>query len=95
MSLGQPDQFPTDEMTLRGLIQASELNPNTGRTHLQDFLHMGTKVKSETLVEDGEGLSLADAPVYLVEFEDGAAPWSEQQVIQALATEILRLRGEL
>lgn len=86
--------FPTDEMTLRFLIEACELNPDTGQTHLQDFLHMGTRVKSEMLIEDGEGLTPFDAPVYMVEFEEGAAPWSEQSVIQALAGEILRLRGE-
>lgn len=81
--------FPTDEMTLRLLIEACDINADTGRSHLQDFLQMGTRVKSRTQLDYGY------PPVYEVEYEKGAGPWSEQLVIQALATEILRLRGEL
>jgi hypothetical protein len=83
--------FPLDSATLLLLRAACEINPDTGRTHLHDFLSMGERVKSATLL-DAEGPF--GHPIYEVEFEDGYAPFSEHSVISTLATEVLRLRGE-
>lgn len=85
--MGKSGQFPTDETTLTLLIAACQINPDTGRTHLQDFLHMGTRVKSETLISEVDGV-----PVYEVEHEKGYEPFSEQDVIVTLAEELLELR---
>jgi hypothetical protein len=82
--------FPTDETTLTLLIAACNINPDTGRTHLMDFLDMGARVKSETLIEEGGPFG---CPVYEVEYEEGYEPFSEQQVIQTLAQELLACRS--
>jgi len=81
-------EFPLDDTTLVLLDAACQMNPDTGQTHLHDFLRMGERVKSSTLLDDSGGI-----PIYEVEFEDGYAPWSEQSVIRALVTEVQRLRG--
>lgn len=91
------ERYPTDEMSLRLLIKACEINEDTGQSHLEDFLMMGTRVKSSTLIdgeepEEGEEASLSTAPVYLTEFEEGFEPHSPQSVIISLAEEILRLQ---
>ncbi len=39
--------FPVDDVTLIMLASACEVNEKTGRSHLQDFLNMGARVKSE------------------------------------------------
>lgn len=87
--------FPTDEMTLRMLIAACEINPDTGRTHLGDFLDMGTRRQSQELVGGSEDPEDGDAPVYMVEYEEGYAPFSAQHVIRTLAQEILDMREAL
>lgn len=87
--------FPTDDTTLTLLIAACEINPDTGRSHLMDFLDMGARVKSETLVEDGEGTWFGDAPVYIVEHEEGYEPFSPNEVIRTLARELMAARGRL
>ena len=79
--------FPTDETTLTLLIAACEINPDTGRTHLMDFLEMGARVKAETLVDDG------DPPTYFIEHEKGYEPFSPQQVIETLARELMEARA--
>lgn len=85
--------FPLDDATLVMLASACEINPDTGRTHLLDFLAMGERVKSVTDITheigDGEG-----APVYFVEHEEGYAPFSPHDVIAALVAEVQRLRTE-
>lgn len=80
--------FPTDETTLTMLIAACEINPDTGRTHLQDFLQMGTQEKSRVQT------SYSDPPVFEVEYEEGRAPFSEHQVISTLARELLACRAQ-
>lgn len=87
-------RFPMDEMSLRMLMAACEINEDTGRTHLMDFLDMGTVIKSEGLMDGPDPLG-GDKPTYLVEYEPGKAPRSPNGVIRDLAEEILRLRGEL
>lgn len=91
---GQPEdgaraeeQFPTDETTLTLLEAACKMNPDSGQTHLQDFLNMGSRVKEETQIE------WSDPPVYLIEYEEGYRPWSEHEVIVALIAEIRRFRS--
>ena len=94
-------RFPTDDVTLGMLVEACSINEATGRTHLDDFLMMGTKVAS---VEEGgvkydtedEALadSLAETPVLYVEYEPGREPHSPQTVIISLVEEILRLRAD-
>jgi hypothetical protein len=86
------DGFPTDDATLHMLIAACKINPDTGRTHLMDFLSMGKREKSRTLLQEGEGTCMADAPVYEVEFEEGYAPFSPNEVIRTLAEELLAVR---
>lgn len=95
-------RFPTDEMSLRGLIEACSMNEDTGRTHLMDYLDMTAVVKSVRNEETGEkfssmeeALEAADdgTPVFFVEHEPGSEPHSEHTVIISLAEEILRLRG--
>ena len=92
-----PHAFPTDEATLILLMAACEINPDTERTHLMDFLDMGTRIKAQTLIEEGdESLGgMAGAPVYFVEHEEGYAPYSPNHVIRTLAQEVLDLRAEL
>jgi hypothetical protein len=87
------DEFPVDNTTLALLEAACNINPDTGRTHLMDFLSMGEEVKSRTLLmEEGDlGLGIV-APVYEVEFEEGREPWSVNSVILALVAEVRRLR---
>jgi hypothetical protein len=85
--------FPTDETTLTLLMAACRINPDSGQTELHSFLDMGTRIKSTEDISyrfEGEG-----APVFMVEYEPGYAPWSETQVIIALSEEILRLRAAL
>ena len=79
--------FPVDDTTLVMLAEACRINPDLGRTTLGDFLDMGARVKSETLLDDD------GAPVYLVEHEPGFEPFSPNDVILALVAEIQRLRG--
>ena len=83
-------EFPLDDVTLTLLAEACRINPDTGQTHLQDFLSMGAREKEITNISDEfpEG----GAPVYLVEYDLGFEPWSEQGVILALIAEIQRLR---
>lgn len=90
------ERFPTDETTLRLLIAACEINPDTGQTHLQDFLEMGSRVKSETLVGETE-TPFADGavPIYDVEYEEGYAPFSEHQALINLAEDLIEARGEV
>ncbi len=83
--------FPLDTTTLLLLRASCEINEDTGQTHLNDFLHMGSQEKSREDISDefeGEG-----APVYFVEYEDGAAPFSPHDAIKALVDEVLRLRS--
>jgi hypothetical protein len=80
--------FPTDEVTLTLLISACEINPDTGQTHLHDFLSMGSRVKSV------EQTQWSDPPVFEVEHEEGFAPFSPQQVIATLAQELLDERNK-
>lgn len=83
------NDFPTDETTLTLLVAACEINPDTGQTHLHDFLDMGTRVKSVTQIEWSE------PPVFEVEHEEGFAPFSPQHVIITLARELLELRAKV
>lgn len=97
-------RFPTDEMSLRGLIEACTLNEGSGRTHLHDYLDMTVRVQSVTNDETGEVFPDMDAaleavggdttPIFMVEHEPGTSPHSEHTVIVSLAEELLRLRGE-
>lgn len=81
--------FPTDPATLVLLAAACRINPDNGQTNLLTFLDMGSRVKTQTLI-DGD----PDEPgaVYVVEYEPGFEPWSPQSVILALIAEIERLR---
>jgi hypothetical protein len=80
-------------MSLRMLISACRINPDTGRSHLMQFLEMGAKVKSEEDITE-ETFGDTDAPrVMFVEYEEGHAPYSEHHVIEVLANEILTMRG--
>ena len=82
-----PTGFPVDDATLIMLAAACEINPDTGRTHLSDFLDMGTRETSRELVDD-----IDDIPVYEVKYEPGYEPFSPHHVIQCLVAEIQRLR---
>lgn len=82
-------KFPTDDATLHLLIGACQINPDTGRTHLLDFLDFGSIEKSRELVDEG---GCGGFPVYHVEFEEGTAPFSPNQVIQTLAEELMEAR---
>jgi hypothetical protein len=84
--------FPLDDATLMMLRAACEINPDTGRTHLHDFLSMGERVKSMT-DETPEDWDDHAPRVYFVEHEEGYEPFSEHQAIRALVDEVLRLRG--
>jgi hypothetical protein len=86
--------FPTDAATLHMLIAACKINPDTGQTHLHDFLDMGSRVKTRTLIGGSEDVDDGDPPVYEVEYEEGFSPFSPHDVIRTLAEEVLRLRGE-
>lgn len=94
-------RFPTDEMSLRGLIEACSSNEETGRTHLADYLDMTAVVKSVTNEDTGETFSDMDSAleasddgaVFFVEHEPGTEPHSPHTVIVSLAEEILRLRA--
>lgn len=83
-------RYPTDEMSLRLLIEACTINDETGQTHLQDFLLMGTVEKSRTDITEDDG-----PRIYEVEYEPGKEPHSPQTVIVSLAEELLRLRAVL
>lgn len=83
--------FPLDDATLVMLSAACEINPDSGQTHLQDFLSMGERIKTQTLISDE---SEVGAPVYFVEHEKGYEPFSEHQVIRALVSEVLELRAK-
>lgn len=98
-------RFPTDEMSLRGLIEACTCNEETGRSHLHDYLDMTARIESVTNQETGESfpdmdsaLEAADdcagTSIFLVEHESGTTPHSGNSVIISLAEELLRLRGE-
>jgi len=75
--------FPLDDVTLELLAASVQMNPDTGQTHLHDFLRMGEQVESETPISDG---------VSEVVFKEGYEPWSEHDVILALVREVQRLR---
>ena len=87
--------FPTDDTTLTLLIAASKINPDTGRTHLHDFLDMGTRIKDQTLIAGSEDPDDGDIPVYEVEYQEGYEPFSEHHVIRTLAREVMETRAEL
>jgi hypothetical protein len=100
-------RYPTDEMSLRMLMEACTCNEETGRSHLQEFLMMTARIESVTNEATGEKFSDMEAaqeavsvydhdgpPVFFVEHEPGSEPHSEHTVIISLAEEILRLRGE-
>ena len=98
---GRVSDFPVDEATLVLLAEACRINPERGRTTLQDFLHMGSRVSR---VEDeggdvyatvDEALAASDGgtPILTVEHQPGFQPFSEHDVILALVAEIERLRG--
>lgn len=76
--------FPVDDTTLALLRGAIAINPDTGHSHLHDFLRMGERIKSRT--DEGDG-------VELVEFEEGHAPWHPDEVIIALIDEVDSLRA--
>jgi hypothetical protein len=78
--------FPTDDVTLLLLDAACQMNPDSGHTELTSFLEMGSRVKSEALLDDGL------VPSYFVEHEEGYEPWSPHEVIRALVAEVQRLR---
>jgi len=86
-------EFPTDDVTLTMLIAACEINEETGRTHLLDFLDMGTRaqfaedISHEVFGEEG------GPPVYEVEYEEGYEPFSPTQVIATLARELMACRS--
>jgi hypothetical protein len=82
--------FPVDDATLHLLIAACQVNPDTGRTHLLDFLAMGERVKSVTDLSDE--FEEGGAPIYFVEHEPGYEPFGPHDALVALAEEILRLR---
>jgi hypothetical protein len=82
-------EFPVDDTTLVLLAAACQMNPDSGHTELMTFLDMGTRVKSETLIEGGE------VPTYFVEHEPGYEPFSPHEVIRALVAEVQRLRALL
>lgn len=62
------------------LIVACTINPETGQTHLQDFLRMGSVEKFRVEVEPG---------VYEVEYDEEHPNYSEHSVIVTLAEELL------
>jgi hypothetical protein len=84
--------FPVDDATLVMLAAACEVNPDTGRSHLLDFLHMGTQEKSREDVSHEVGGEIGEGVAFFIEYEEGAAPFSPHDVIRALVTEIQRLR---
>lgn len=88
------NDFPTDETTLTLLVAACEINPDTGQSHLLDFLDMGTRERSRTIVSDGVDED-EDGMIVHVEYEPGFEPYSPQQVIVALVDEVRRLREEV
>jgi hypothetical protein len=87
--------FPLDDATLVMLAAACEINPDSGHTELHAFLDMGTRIKTQTLVDEGDPDigGMPGAPVYEVEYEAGFAPFSENDAIRALVAEIQRLRA--
>jgi hypothetical protein len=101
-------RFPTDEMSLRGLIEACTGNDETGRTHLLEYLDMTARVKSvkneatgETFPDMDSALEASSvydqdgAPIFFVEHEPGTEPHSPQTVIVSLAEALLALQAEL
>lgn len=90
------EDFPVDDATLVMLAEACRVNEESGRSHLNDFLFMGSVEASRELLEeaDEELAGMAGAPVFLVEYEPGRAPFSPNGVILALIAEIQRLRSE-
>ena len=93
-------RFPTDDVNLTLLAEACRINEATGRTHLEDFLHMGTRVArveeggvAYDTVDEALADSHADTPVVYVEYEPGFEPHSPHTVIISLIEEIQRLRG--
>ena len=94
-------RFPTDELSLSLLAEACRINEDTGRTHLQDFLHMGTRVRSVesggvtygTVDEALEADMGDEPPILFVEHEPGFEPHSEHTVILSLIECIERLRA--
>ena len=84
--------FPLDDATLIMLAASCDINEDTGRTHLGDFLAMGERVKTSTL-ENPDDVEDGGIPVYFVEHEEGYAPFSPHDAIKALVGEVLRLRG--
>ena len=85
--------FPVDRATLTLLRAACEINEDTGRTHLQDFLQFGAVETDRVLLNEDE-VEEDGIPIYEVYHEPGTEPWSEHGVIVSLVDEILRLRGE-
>lgn len=84
--------FPTDDATLVMLRAACDINPDSGRSHLNDFLDMGSQIKSET--DQGIIDSFAGPmPLVEVEYEEGKAPHSPQGVIMTLVDELMDLRS--
>lgn len=81
-------EFPLDDATLVMLAAACEINPETGQTHLMDFLHMGAVETEREEIDDGMG----GAPVFEITYAPGAEPFSPQQAIRALVEEVQRLR---
>lgn len=73
--------FPTDRTTLALLRFACMVNPDTGRSHLHDFLSMGSVERSRERIADD---------VVFVDYS--RPPWSEHEVILALVDEVERLR---
>lgn len=86
-------EFPVDDVTLVLLAAACEINEETGRTHLHDFLSMGNREKSRTL-ENPDEVEDGGVPIYFVEHEEGYGIFTEHDAILALVAEIQRLRAE-
>lgn len=84
--------FPLDDATLVMLRSSCEINPDNGQTNLLAFLHMGSRVEHATDISDEVD---AAAPVYFVEYEEGAEPFTVHAVIVALIDEVFRLRAEV
>ena len=76
-------RFPTDPATLQLLRAACQINDDTGRTHLLEFLAFGEEVVAREWIEED---------VCVIEHAPGTEPFSPHAVIVDLVDEIERLR---
>jgi len=86
------DYFPVDDVTLVMLAASCLIAEGDDRTHLHDFLSMGAREKSRTLLNEDE-VEDGGTPIYEVEHEEGYGIFTEHDAILALVAEVQRLRA--